>query len=295
MRLGGRVDTSQVEDRRGAGRGLAVGGGGLGVVGLIIALIFGLSGGGNGSSGGSGDINDILRQLQPAAGAAQGDAQPLDCSKGASESTACFVTGVVNDVQATWAQIFQQRGGSYRETKLVLYTQATPTNGCGEANSAVGPFYCPGDEKVYLDLGFFQELRDRFGAPGDFAQAYVIAHEFGHHVQNLLGTMQKVDRVRQRHRGDANALSVRLELQADCYAGVWAHESSVQPDPQDFTEALDAAASVGDARLQKQAGQRVNQDTWTHGSSAERQQWFQAGAKSGDLNDCNTFARGAVP
>src|SRR3954466_8540032 len=226
MRLGGRVDTSQVEDRRGGGRGLALGGGGLGVVGVIIALIFGLSGGGNGRNG---DINQILRQLQPEAGAAQGDAQPLDCSKGASESTACFVTGVVNDVQATWAQIFRQRGGSYRETKLVLYTQATPTNGCGEANSAVGPFYCPGDEKVYLDLGFFQELRDRFGAPGDFAQAYVIAHEFGHHVQNLLGTSDQVYRAEQKQRSDANALSVRLELQADCFAGVWAANTSAQP------------------------------------------------------------------
>src|SRR3954469_7103140 len=137
MRLGGSVATSQVEDRRGSGRGLAVGGGGLGVVGLILALVFGLSGGGNGS----GDVNDILRQLQPDAGAAQGNAQPLDCSKGASESTACFVTGVVNDVQATWAKIFQQQGRPYRETKLVLYPQATPTGGCGEANSAVGPFY----------------------------------------------------------------------------------------------------------------------------------------------------------
>src|SRR4051794_12325911 len=145
MRLGGRVDTSQIEDRRGAGRGLAVGGGGLGVVGLIIALVFGLTGGGNGSDG---SAIDVLRQLQPDAGAAQGDAQPLDCSQGASQSTACFVTGVVNDVQATWADIFRRHGENYRETKLVLYTQATPTGGCGQANSAVGPFYCPGDEKV---------------------------------------------------------------------------------------------------------------------------------------------------
>src|SRR3954464_2197017 len=233
MRLGGQVDTSQIEDRRGAGRGLAVGGGGLGVVGLIVALIFGLSGGGNGSNG---DINEILRQLQPDAGAAQGDAQPLDCSQGASESTACFVTGVVNDVQATWADIFRQHGEKYRETKLVLYTQATPTNGCGQANSAVGPFYCPGDEKVYLDLGFFQELRSRFGAPGDFAQAYVIAHEYGHHVQDLLGTMDKVNRARQQNPSQDNALSVRLELQADCYAGVWAAHTSAQLDPNDFDE-----------------------------------------------------------
>jgi predicted metalloprotease len=294
MRLGGSVDTSQIEDRRGGGRGLAVGGGGLGIVGLILALVFGLSGG-NGGGNGSNDLNQILQQLQPDAGAAQGNAQPLDCSQGASESTACFVTAVVNDVQKTWTRIFQQQGRSYRDTKLVLYTQATPTQGCGEANSAVGPFYCPGDEKVYLDLGFFQELRDRFGAPGDFAQAYVIAHEFGHHVQNLLGTMGKVDRQRQNNPSRDNALSVRLELQADCYAGVWAHESDVQPDPSDFKEALDAAASVGDDRLQKQAGQRVNQDTWTHGSSAERMHWFQTGAQSGNIDDCNTFADGAVP
>ena len=283
MRLGGRVDTSQIEDRRGSGRGLAVGAGGLGIVGLILALVFGLSG------GGGNDLNQILRQLQPDAGAAQGNAQPLDCSQGASESTACFVTAVVNDVQATWTKIFQQQGRDYRDTKLVLYSQATPTQGCGEANSAVGPFYCPGDEKVYLDLGFFQELRDRFGAPGDFAQAYVIAHEFGHHVQNLLGTMGKVDKARRQNPSQDNPLSVRLELQADCYAGVWAHESSVQPDPQDFTEALDAAASVGDDRLQKQAGQRVNQDTWTHGSSAERMRWFQRGLSNGSMADCDTF------
>jgi len=289
MRLGGRVDTSQIEDRRGSGRGLAVGGGGLGIVGLILALVFGLSG------GGGNDLNQILAPAPTGRGAAQGNAQPLDCSQGASESTACFVTAVVNDVQATWTKIFQHQGRNYRDTKLVLYTQATPTRGCGEANSAVGPFYCPGDEKVYLDLGFFQELRNRFGAPGDFAQAYVIAHEFGHHVQNLIGTMQRVDRVRRQDRSQDNPLSVRLELQADCYAGIWAHESAVQPDPQDFKEALDAAASVGDDRLQKQAGQRVNQDTWTHGSSAERMHWFQTGAQSGNVSDCNTFANGAVP
>jgi uncharacterized protein len=291
MRMRGRVNTSQIEDRRGGGggRGMAIGGGGLGIVGVIIALIVGLSGGGSG-----GGLNDILRQLPADAGSAQGDAQPLDCSKGAGESTACFVTAVVNDVQQTWAQIFRQQGRRYQVTKLVLYSQATPTQGCGEANSAVGPFYCPGDQKVYLDLGFFQELRSRFGAPGDFAQAYVIAHEFGHHVQDLLGTMGKVDSERRSHPSEDNALSVRLELQADCYAGVWAAHTSAQLDPNDFSEALDAAAAVGDDRLEKQAGQRVNPETWTHGSSAERMQWFQTGAKSGDISACNTFAQGAV-
>ena len=164
------------------------------------------------------------------------------------------------------------------------------SSGCGPANSAVGPFYCPADRLVYLDLGFFQELRDRFGAPGDFAQAYVIAHEFGHHVQNLLGISDRVYRAEQQHRGDANALSVRLELQADCFAGVWAANTTAQPDPNDFKEALDAAAAVGDDRLQKEAGQRVNQDTWTHGSSAERMRWFQNGLSGGAISDCDTFS-----
>ena len=154
----------------------------------------------------------------------------------------------------------------------------------------MGPFYCPPDQKVYLDLAFFQQLASRFGAPGDFAQAYVIAHEFGHHVQNLLGTSDQVYRAEQKHRGDANELSVRLELQADCYAGVWAANTSAQPNPDDFKEALDAAAAVGDDRLQKEAGQRVNQDTWTHGSSAERMHWFQRGLSSGSMNACDTFS-----
>jgi predicted metalloprotease len=292
MRLRGGVNTSEIEDRRGAGpgRGVAIGGGGLGLVGLVIALIVGLTGGGSSSS-----LNDILRQLPADPGAAQGNAQPLSCPNGASQNTACFVTGVVTDVQATWAKILPQQSNTrYRQSKLVLYTQATPTQGCGEANSAVGPFYCPGDQKVYLDLGFFQELRSRFGAPGDFAQAYVIAHEFGHHVQDLLGTMSQVDRQRQQHPSEDNALSVRLELQADCYAGVWAAHTSAQLDPHDFSEALDAAAAVGDDRLQQQAGQRVNPETWTHGSSAERMHWFQTGAQGGRISDCNTFAQGAV-
>jgi uncharacterized protein len=284
MRLGGPVNTSQIEDRRGSRRGVALGGGGLGIVGVVLAIVFTLAGGGSGV--------DVLRQLEAPASTST-NAQPLTCPKGAQTNTACFVTAVVNDVQATWTDIFAKSGRHYVDTKLVLYSEAT-SSGCGPANSAVGPFYCPGDRLVYLDLGFFQELRNRFGAPGDFAQAYVIAHEFGHHVQNLIGTMQRVDRVRRQDRSQDNPLSVRLELQADCYAGIWAHESAVQPDPQDFKEALDAAASVGDDRLQKQAGQRVNQDTWTHGSSAERQQWFQTGAKSGDIADCNTFANGAV-
>jgi uncharacterized protein len=249
-------------------------------VGVVLAIVFTLAGGGSGV--------DVLRQLEAPASTST-NAQPLTCPKGAQTNTACFVTAVVNDVQATWTDIFAKSGRHYVDTKLVLYSEAT-SSGCGPANSAVGPFYCPGDRLVYLDLGFFQELRDRFGAPGDFAQAYVIAHEFGHHVQNLLGTSDRVYRAEQQHRGDANALSVRLELQADCYAGVWAANTSAQPDPNDFTEALDAAAAVGDDRLQKEAGQRVNQDTWTHGSSAERMRWFQRGLSNGSMDDCDTFS-----
>jgi len=201
MRLRGNVDTSQIEDRRGSRRGVAIGGGGLGIVGVVLAIVFTLAGGGNSA--------DVLRQLE-APSATSTDSQPLNCPNGAQTNTACFVTAVVNDVQATWSDIFANSGRHYQDTKLVLYTDAT-SSGCGPANSAVGPFYCPADRKVYLDLGFFQELRDRFGAPGDFAQAYVIAHEFGHHVQNLLGTSDRVYRAEQQNRGNANALSVRAE------------------------------------------------------------------------------------
>src|SRR3954470_23537839 len=203
MRMRGRVNTSQIEDRRGSRRGVAIGGGGLGVVGVIVALVITLAGGGGGGAA------DVLRQLEAPSTVDNQASQPLDCQNGAQTNTACFVTAVVNDVQATWADIFRRNGQRYQDTKLVLYTSAT-SSGCGPANSAVGPFYCPADRKVYLDLGFFQELRNRFGAPGDFAQAYVIAHEFGHHVQNLLGTSDRVYRAEQRNRGDANPLSVRL-------------------------------------------------------------------------------------
>jgi predicted metalloprotease len=273
MRVRGRVNTGQIEDRRGSRTGLAVGGGGLGILGEIQAHVNTLAGGG-------GSL-DSLRDLQPPGSAAQ-DSEPLECPDGAETDTACFVGAVVNDVQATWQDIFRSEGKRYDVTKLVLFTQAT-TSACGQASAATGPFYCPADQKVYLDLGFFQELRDRFGAPGDFAQAYVIAHEFGHHVQNLLGTMQRAQRAGREG-------SIRLELQADCYAGIWAHETEVQPDVHDFDEALDAASAVGDDRLQRQAGQRVNRETWTHGSSAQRMQWFRTGADSGDPAVCDTFA-----
>jgi predicted metalloprotease len=261
---------------------VAVGGGGVGIVGLVIVVIYALAGG-----GGSGAA-DALRQLQAPSSATQ-DAQPLSCPKEADTNNACFVAAVVNDVQETWATIFADGNQQYRTTKLVLFTDST-SSGCGEASVATGPFYCPADGKVYLDLGFFQELRSRFGAPGDFAQAYVVAHEFGHHVQDLLGTSDRVSRDAQRRPGQANTLSRSLELQADCFAGVWAHETSAQLDASDFNEALDAAKAVGDDRLQRQAGQRVNPETWTHGSSAERMSWFRRGAAAGNPDDCDTFS-----
>jgi predicted metalloprotease len=283
MRLGGGVDTSQVEDRRGLGP-VAIGGGGLGIVGLLVVLLVNVLGGG-GTGGGAS--NNPFSELQ--GGSSATGSTSLQCDRGPDTSTACFVTAVVNDVQRTWEREFQSQGRRYQPTKLVLFSGSTQS-GCGYASSSTGPFYCPVDSKVYLDLGFFDELKTRFGAPGDFAQAYVVAHEFGHHVQNLLGTSQKVSTAERRDPSHANEWSVRLELQADCFAGVWAHDTSAQLDPGDFREGLDAAASVGDDRLQRQAGQRVNPDSWTHGSSDERMQWFQRGGSQGDPADCDTFS-----
>jgi predicted metalloprotease len=281
MRIRRSVDTSQIEDRRGLSP-TAIGGGGIGVVGLVIYLLVTLLGGGSATSA-------LFPVNQLPGPAAAGSGEPLNCTNGADTNDACFVAAVVNDVQDTWRRQFASQGRHYTPTKLVLFTGSTPS-GCGQASSATGPFYCPADAKVYLDLGFFRELRTRFGAPGDFAQAYVVAHEFGHHVQDLLGTSDRVSRAQARNNSEANALSVRLELQADCYAGVWAHNTTAQLDPGDFKEGIDAAAAVGDDRLQREAGVRVNPETWTHGSSAERVSWFERGAQRGEPADCDTFA-----
>ena len=185
-----------------------------------------------------------------------------------------------------------QMGAQYQDARLVLFRDATET-ACGYGQAATGPFYCPGDGKVYIDLGFFQELRDRFRAPGDFAQAYVLAHEIGHHVQNLLGTSGQVHRAQQQNQGNANALSVALELQADCYAGVWGNTAAQQGilDAGDVEEGLGAAAAVGDDRLQKMSTGRVSPESWTHGSSTQRMQWFRRGFEGGDPRQCDTFGR----
>jgi len=204
-----------------------------------------------------------------------------------------FVAVVLADTEETWKTIFQQAGGVYREPKLVLFT-ARVNSACGMASAAVGPFYCPADQKLYLDLSFFQDLKDRHDAPGDFAQAYVIAHEVGHHVQTLMGVS---DQVRQAGRGrgqaEVNALSVKQELQADCFAGVWGHAANSGRqilDPGDLEEALRAASAIGDDRLQQEAGRGVVPDSFTHGSSAQRVTWFRRGFESGDIASCDTFA-----
>jgi len=287
---GGRSD--DVEDRRdeggGGGGGFRIGGGlGLGGVLILLALslifhqnFFALLGGdGDGATG-------------PGGGAASAPPRP---SSPAEERTVQFVSFVLDDVQQTWTREFTEAGREYERAKLVLFTRET-RSGCGVAESASGPFYCPTDRKVYIDLSFYDELRSRFGAPGDFAQAYVLAHEVGHHVQQLLGVGDQV-RAAQRARPDkADALSVRLELQADCLAGIWAHSTNERRllEAGDVDEALGAASAVGDDRIQKQEGRRVNPETWTHGSARQRSGWFRRGLESGRLQDCDTF-RIALP
>jgi hypothetical protein len=201
-----------------------------------------------------------------------------------------FVSFVLDDVQHTWDRMLPQAGASYRHAKLVLFRDVT-RSACGTAESATGPFYCPGDEKVYVDLGFFDELRERFGASGEFAQAYVLAHEIGHHVQKLLGIEAQTRRLQQRNPAAGNALSVRLELQADCLAGVWANSTEQRSmiDQSDIDSGMGAAAAVGDDRLQKMATGRVSPESFTHGSSAQRKEWFKRGLESGRVSACNTF------
>lgn len=207
-----------------------------------------------------------------------------------------FVNAVNNDVQSVWEQQFSASGQAYQPAKLVLFRDGTQSS-CGYGAAAMGPFYCPGDQKAYIDLGFYEDLKSRFGAPGDFAQAYVLAHEIGHHVQHLLGIDQSVQQAQERNPRQANEMSVRMELQADCFAGVWGHQAAQRQDansgmalePGDVQEALTAASSIGDDRIQQQAGASVNPESWTHGSSDQRVQWFRVGMETGDPEKCDTF------
>jgi predicted metalloprotease len=281
---GGRSD--DLEDLRGqGGRGPMLGGGGLrlGAGGAILLLVLSLATGQN--------LFDLLGGVVDVGGpGGGGQSAPYEATP-EEEKLVDFVSFVLDDVQNTWAQTFPVAARDYRKTKLVLFTDNV-SSGCGYAQAAMGPFYCPADEKVYIDLGFYRELRSRFGAPGDFAQAYVIAHEIGHHVQNVLGLSERVRELQQRRPDQANQLSVLLELQADCFAGVWAHSTQRRDilERGDVEEGIGAAAAVGDDRIQKSAGASVNPETWTHGSSQQRVEWFQRGMQKGTVADCNTFA-----
>ncbi|GAB4478542.1 MAG: neutral zinc metallopeptidase [Elainellaceae cyanobacterium] len=271
----GRRSTN-VEDRRGMRPSRGVVGGGLGA--LLLALLVALLG---------GDPSMVFNQSPGYDGPAQvAPAPPQD------DQAAAFVSTVLGYTEDTWEQIFREKGSRYVEPKLVLFSGVV-NSGCGTAQSSMGPFYCPLDQKVYLDMSFYNDMQRRLGAGGDFAYAYVIAHEVGHHVQNLLGISDQVQSTQRRvSKTQANQLSVRLELQADCFAGVWAHRTQQAQqflERGDIEEALNAAAAIGDDRLQKQAQGYVVPDSFTHGSSAQRVRWFTKGIETGDVNQCNTF------
>lgn len=274
-------ESRNVEDRRGSsGFGMAPMGIGGTVILLVLSLIFGRD-----FVSGSSDNGSAPPQTS------SGEVAPVNQSPEEAKEVQ-FVSFVLDTAQATWAQILpQQLGTRWHDAKLVLFRNATQT-GCGVGQEAMGPFYCPLDQKIYIDLGFYDELRSRFGAPGDFAQAYVLTHELGHHVQHLLGIDERVRRAQEANPDQANALSVRLELQADCYAGIWAHATQQEQmlETGDVEEALNAASSVGDDRIQRATTGRVNADSFTHGSSKERATWFRRGFDSGNPKDCNTFA-----
>ena len=285
MKWQGRETSSNVDDRRGGGGGRKLGraGAGVGVVGVIIAVVFALM---NGQDP-SGALRNMDLSPQP-----QATNTPRKTSA-AEDEMAEFVSVVLKDCEDVWGKLFKEEfNEGYREPKMVLYTGGDES-GCGSADARMGPFYCPADESVFIDLSFFSELKSKFNAPGDFAVAYVVAHEVGHHVQNLLGTSAEMHAQRQRvSEAEYNKLSVRLELQADFYAGVWAHHAQKMKnilDPGDVDEALGAAAAVGDDRLQKKSRGYVVEESFTHGTSEQRQRWFRKGFDTGDINQGDTF------
>ncbi|MDT4823201.1 KPN_02809 family neutral zinc metallopeptidase [Achromobacter agilis] len=284
MRLDNSRQSDNVEDRRASGPRI----GGRGTIGIgtivlaLVAMYFGV------------DPSVVLQMAEgPPATQQEGPA----ARPPANDPQAIFVSKVLGETEDTWSAIFQKDlNRQYEPPKLVLFRGATPT-ACGTGQSAMGPFYCPGDSKVYIDLAFFDELQNRFKAPGDFAQAYVIAHEVGHHVQHLLGISDQVDNLRRRNPSQANALSVRMELQADCFAGLWAQRANAARnilEGGDVEEALGAATAIGDDRLQKQSQGYVVPDAFTHGSSAQRVRWFKRGLESGNIKQCDTFSASSL-
>ena len=291
MKWEGNRESDNVEDRRdGGGDGFQMlGGRSIGIGTIVVALLGGWLLG----------VNPLaLLGLLSGGGVPPAQVQQAPAQRPpADDRLARFVSTVLADTEDVWHGVFRQAGGSYQEPRLVLFRGATPT-ACGTGQAAMGPFYCPADQKVYIDLGFYETLQSRLGAPGDFAQAYVIAHEVGHHVQNLLGISAKVDQMRGRvSQAEYNRLSVRLELQADCFAGVWAHHAQNARqilEQGDVEEAMNAAAQIGDDALQRSSGGAVVPESFTHGTSAQRQRWFHAGMQQGSLKACDTFAARAL-
>ncbi len=283
MQWQGREESSNVDDRRGvSGGGLAIGGGVIGVIFILVKFLLG-----------DGDINDLSQLVQQPQ---QQQTEMTTEQKAADDKEADFVKVVLKDTEDVWGKIFSDMGKTYTDPTLVLFRGST-TSGCGNASAASGPFYCPADQDVYIDLSFAQQLKQQFGATGDFAMAYVVAHEVGHHVQDLLGVTKKMQQIQQRvSETEYNKYSVRLELQADFYAGVWAHYDQKMKnviDPNDIQEALTAANAIGDDRLQKEYQGTITPDSFTHGTSAQRMYWFKKGYDTGDINQGNTFAAGS--
>ena len=295
MKWEGNRESSNVEDRRddgggsGSSSGGLLGGRSIGIGTIVVALLGGWAFG----------INPItiLNLLSGGATPAQVQQAPAQRPP-ADDRMGKFVATVLADTEDVWKDVFTKSGTTYKEPRLVLFRGRTGTGGCGTGESAMGPFYCPADQKVYIDLAFYETLTKRLGAPGDFAQAYVIAHEVGHHVQNLLGISGKMDQMRSRvSKNEFNALSVRLELQADCFAGVWAHHAQNQRQilqQGDVEEAMNAAAKIGDDALQRAGGGVVVPESFTHGTSAQRQRWFDTGLKIGSVKACDTFSNKGV-
>ncbi|MEO8823235.1 MAG: neutral zinc metallopeptidase [Ginsengibacter sp.] len=280
MQWQGRRQSSNVEDRRGvSGGGLAIGGGVIGVIFILAKFLLG-----------GGDLNDLQQLVPPQ------QQEMTQEQKMAEEKEADFVKVVLADTEDVWSKLFSDMGRTYTDPTLVLFN-GTTISGCGNASAQTGPFYCPADGKLYIDLSFSQQLKDQFGASGEFAMAYVVAHEVGHHVQDLLGVTQKMEQLRQQvSETQYNKYSVRLELQADFYAGVWAHYDQKMKNvikPGDIQEALNAANAIGDDRLQQEYQGTVTPDSFTHGTSAQRMFWFKKGYETGDLKQGNTFAEGS--